>query len=488
MHLLADYAHRSGYTVLVITHTLNTIDVCDEVLFIENARLRETGKRQEVLNALEADIDDQPLQKTSFYQWANIFQHFQTDDEKRKKCTLRIGIQRSSPKSLHFKSRSTQWFIQFRCLLQRYLHIRLGDTWSFIGTLFAGMSGLLFFILPNQTFVRPSDNGEIGIALANARQSVYVVSLVVALLGLITTYTEISKEFNIYRHERLKGLSPSAYFLSKWVWLALWVGVLAPVILLSFIVLVYRQPLPGYPTPSMGEEINLWQQLIAYQIPGLLTIRSSWLVLTTLVLSCIASVTVGLVISALAGDNDKGYLYLSFIAVFVVLFSGLLKNERLKDLIDSLSIFSTGRWTYEGFSSTLGIYCWSDSWHFDEFNSSGHLVSTWLALLGYTICSVLIAIVILRLRDPWYDTRWNLIALFQQEKAKLMLAISLLVLLMSFTVFLRQQSRDYHSLNYWSNVKYGGTGALVYPNVSKVSHLGFFQYWNGHISQSWCGN
>ena len=99
------------------------------------------------------------------------------------------------------------------------MRVRLGDRWSFIGTLLAGFSGILFFILPAYTFIKPADPSEVAIALNQARQSVYVVALVVTLLGLITSYTEISKEYRIYRHERLKGLSPSAYFISKWIWL-----------------------------------------------------------------------------------------------------------------------------------------------------------------------------------------------------------------------------------------------------------------------------
>ena len=46
------------------------------------------------------------------------------------------------------------------------------------------------------------------------------------------SFTDISKEYRIYEHERLKGLSPSAYFVSKWLWLTLLVGILAPLVLL----------------------------------------------------------------------------------------------------------------------------------------------------------------------------------------------------------------------------------------------------------------
>jgi ABC-type multidrug transport system ATPase subunit len=54
MQLLAKYAHSEAMTtILVITHTLNTIDVCDAVMFIENGHLRATGATQTILRDLE---------------------------------------------------------------------------------------------------------------------------------------------------------------------------------------------------------------------------------------------------------------------------------------------------------------------------------------------------------------------------------------------------------------------------------------------------
>ena len=114
----------------------------------------------------------------------------------------------------------------------------------------------------------------------------------------------------------------------------------------------------------------------------------SWIILITLVLACITSVTLGLFISAVAGDSDKGYLYLSFVVVFIVLFSGLIRNEKLGQLVDSLSFLSTGKWAFEGFASSIGIYCWLDSWRFEEFNSTGHMISIWLSLGAFSLIAV----------------------------------------------------------------------------------------------------
>jgi ABC transport system ATP-binding/permease protein len=488
MHLLAEYAHNNGQTILVITHTLNTIDVCDEVIFIENAQLRAAGKRQEVLESLEREIPVADPAAPSFYRWAEVFEHFKTRNEHQDCAKNGAGKLERLPRSSPHSPPSMPWFYQLRLLLRRYTRVRLGDRWSLLGTLLAGFSGVLFFILPNETFIRPYEPSEWGLALVQTRQSVYVVCLVVTLIGLITSYTEISKEFRIYRHERLKGLSPSAYFMSKWVWLTVAVGILAPILLLVFIVLVYQQPLPDFPESRLGEVVTWWDQLIRFQLVGLLMVNTSWLILVTLILACISSVTLGLFISALAGDSDKGYLYLSFVVVFIVLFSGLIRNDKLEDLIDTLSFASTGKWAYEGMASSLSVYCWLDSWHFDEFNSTGHILSVWLALGLFTLTGVFLSILILRLRDPWYGRWTNLYLLAIQDRVKLTIFLSVVILLLSYTFFLRQTSHDYYSLTYWSRGDYGGTNAFEYAHVDKMYDPNLLQFWNGRISQSWCGD
>ena len=491
MSLLSAYAHKRNKTVLLITHTLNTIELCDEVVYIENGQLRASGEPQDVLAFLEKDMQltaNTISANTVFFRWAQVFERTKTNPEKRKDYKRISKLNRTkavSPTQLIVK---TPWLLQLYYLMSRHLRVRMGDRWSFFGTLMAGLSGVLFFVLPGNAFIKPFDENESALALNQARQAIYVISLVVTMLGLITSYTEISKEFRIFSHERLKGLSPSAYFFSKWIWLAVAVGILAPIILLTFIVFVYRQPLPGFPELRIGEVVGWWDQLIYFQLTGFFTSNVSWLIFFTMILSCVTSITLGLLISCAAADGGKGYLYLSFTVVFVVLFSGLIRNPKLEKLIDALSFFSVGKWSYEGVASSIGVYCWLDSWRFDEFNSSGHIFSVWVSLGVFMIVAMLLAVTLLHLHDPWYG-RWNnLISLFSRNVATVTVILSVLVLLFSYASFLRGLSYEYHSLNYWSRSEYGGTGAYQYANVNKSQELDLITYWSGTVSQSWCGD
>lgn len=489
--LLATYAHQYGKTILLITHTLNTLELCDDVIYIENGQIRKFGRPQEVLEALETDlqilVNIHPSPST-FVRWVQVFEKTITKPEKRR-IYNRLASQNTSRRgksSLRSPTNSV-WLHQFFILLKRHIRVQWGDKRAFFGTIFAGLSGILFFALPGNTFIKPFDVNERVLALSQARQSVYVISLIVTMLGMITSYTEISKEFRIYSHERLKGLSPSAYFFSKWIWLVAAVGVLAPVILLFFFVFVYRQSLPGFPETRIGEVVGLWDQLIYFQLRGFLTSNAIWLVIITLILSCIAAVTLGLLISCLAADGGKGYLYLSFTVVFVILFSGLIRNVRLEDLIDTLSFLSVGKWSYEGAAASLGLYCWLDDWRFDEFNSTGHILSVWMSLGLYIIISIFLSVVLLRLRDPWYGRWKNFRVLMSQNLTGMILLLSILILIFSYATFFRILSREYHALNYWSRTEFGGTNSYQYANVDKSSDLNWMQYWIGSLSQSWCG-
>jgi len=488
MSLLANYAHNYGKTILVITHTLNVIDLCDEIIFVENGNIREKGRPEIILKTLAEELDINlvdSINRPAFYYWAQIFERTKTRDDERQNY---VGSNNnlSTISAPFIKPRDINWFRQFRQLFNRYSRIRMNDKWSLLLTLLAGFSGFLFFVLPGNIFTRPFDFNERVLGLNQARQSIYLIAIVTTLLGLLTSYTEISKEFRIYSHEHLKGLSTSAYFLSKWLWLVLAVGILAPIFLLSFIVLVYHQPLPGFPTPRIGEDVNALNLLIKYQLVGLFTQTTSWLLLITMILSCISSVTVGLFVSAAAANNGRGYLYLSFVVVFLVLFSGLIRNAKVEEIINTLSYFSSGKWAYEGIASSLSLYCWIDSWRFDEFNSTGHIISIWLSLILSTIIAGGLSIIFLNLRDPWYRPIKNLRLLFSRNLTRTLLLVSVVILLFSYTVFLRQLSTEYHKLNYWSRSEYGGTNAYQYANIYATENPTIEQLFIGEISQSWC--
>ena len=323
------------------------------------------------------------------------------------------------------------------------------------------VGGIFLFVLPDNAFI-DNPNFRSSINIANARSAVFLLALITALIGMIAGFREVSKESRLYRHERLKGLSPLAYLLSKWIWLTLAVGVVAPVMLLGILVLLHHQPL----------DANSSQVAIVTLLGGI-----------TLVLTCIAALTLGLTISALAGNDNTATVLLALAVIFHVLLSGLLGNAGLKDVIDRLSTFATSHWAVEGLSSSLSLYCWGPTPRFEEFNSYGHIGSTWLSLLIYILVTLTIGVVVLRARDSWSSTR-ILVQSVRANQKLVVLSIGSLLFLGSWATFLRDQSWAYFSLDYMDE----SFGGFQHVSINDIPNASVLQRLNGDLSQSRCAN
>lgn len=460
MERLRERAHQNHQTLLLVTHTLNTIRECDQILFIENSTLHAIGDPYTILRQLEDRRNQGSAEQSDFYRWANVFDHYKTDEEKREREKIELP---TGPVLTSAEVRSeppvSQWR-QFSVLFRRYFRVRLNEWHVLVTTLALGfIGGFFLFVLPENSFDRP-DPSEFDTRIVAAREAVFILALIVVLIGLIAGFREISKEFRIYRHERLKGISPLAYFLSKWVWLAVAVGIIAPAELMLML-FVQGQPYPSTP----------WNPQTVVTLGGV-----------TLILTCIAALTLGLAISAIAGNENVATVLLALAVIFHVLLSGLVRNRALENVINTLSALATSRWGVEGFASSLSFYCWATVKRFDEFNSYGHLVSVWLSLMAYVLVGIGVSVIALYLRDPWINLRG--VAQYGVAHCRMILIlVGLLIFILSWALFLREQSQGYYSLTYPDRF-YGG---IRFARIEYVENASSLQRLDGYISQSQCG-
>ena len=280
---------------------------------------------------------------------------------------------------------------------------------------------------------------------SDARQAIFIIALVVTLLGLIGSFLEITKERPIYRYERGKGLSPWAYLLSKWIMLSVIVGLLAPT-LLMFILTFQGQQMPA-----------------------------PYLVMGSLYLACIASVTLGLAISAASNNERTATGLLGIVVVFNLFFSGGVDfNERFQPLLERISVFAPSHWAAEGISVSIQIYCWASNPRFQDFFSFGHLSSVWLYLVVYILAALGLAFVALRMQDIWYARRDRIFKALVNDQMLVLLA--LIIIAWSWALFLNYRSQEYYQLRADAdNVRIENA---VYRNL--------FQTVNGYLSQSQC--
>lgn len=489
MKRLRDQAHDNHQAIVVVTHTLNTLDLCDKVLFVENRRLlycaTSANAISETLEYIPVPMRDEISKRPdNFSKWVAIFENFRTKGNNKKwweifKISNYFMIQNDNEQQQskdYFKKASRKSSIttpnkkpktppvyfahQLKHLLSRYTLIRFNDWRVFLITLAMGLvGGFLLFVMPDQAFVNnPQFSSSVNIT--NTRSNIFLLALIVAFIGLIASFREVSKEFAIYRHERLKGLSPAAYLLSKWTWLIIFVGGIAPTTLLGMLLFWYRQPL----------DLQTSAQSIVILLGSL-----------TLILVCIAAITLGLALSSIAGSDNAATGLLALTVIFHVLLSGLVGNANIKDIIDQLSIFATSHWAVEGFSSSLNIFCWSPTPRFEEYNSWGHIISIYFSLLLYIFFAFVVALAGLLSRDSWssLSSYKNLITL---NITKIIMIIGIVLCLASWMSYLKQQSQAFYDLVFYDSL-YGG---WVRPSIKKISSANLIQSAVGLLSQSRC--
>ena len=207
------HTNGQGPTIVLITHTLESLDRCDKVAFVANSRLLAAGTPDEVFERLRVDIPiahvpTQSIETHRFEYWAAIFDTHKTHEtvaqrRERKPPSVVPAYAKAPNRGLQ---PDTFWR-QFRILVSRYFTLRSNDLYGMVSALVSGfVVGFLMLVAPSEVFLRPESND--GTA---ARQTVVLYTILVVIMGAFISHREISKEFRIYVHERTKGLDPLAY-------------------------------------------------------------------------------------------------------------------------------------------------------------------------------------------------------------------------------------------------------------------------------------
>lgn len=481
MQQLRNLAEKEERTVLAVIHEgagKHVLDKCHRVIFLACGGVivwdDPPGDMQNWAEETAKIGSDEDW-------WAALFRHFGPD---WKSTDGTGGAQRTQPpkRNRHVRTghreRSVPVWHQLRVLLRRYWSVMCGNPVSLaLNTLMGALGGMFLFVLQSNAFIY--DPGEdFSREIGDARNAIFLVGLVVVLIGLIGGFQEIVKELRakspIYSHERLKGLSPWAYLLSKWGLLSGLIGILAPVLLMIVLVLVHHQGLPaeGVLLTARPPWLVKLSKLVPTQMRSLaLTLQVEGLF--TLILACVAALTLGLLISALSSNPNTVTVLLALVVIVQLVLSGLIQNESSKELIDRLSVFATSRWAIEGFSTNLNLYCWAAVPQFRDYCSLGHLFSVWFFLIVYTLVALAVAYVTLRLKEPFYSKRK---ALWNGLSNKGFLVILLVVMCLgSWGRFFNAHAQEYFELRTDRDVR-----------IEDVASKNLYQTFIGHISQSQC--
>ncbi|MFF9839766.1 FHA domain-containing protein [Streptomyces sp. NPDC013740] len=371
MHMLRGLAD-DGRTVIVVTHSVLSLDVCDRLLVLApGGRVAYYGPPDETLGffgfdqwpeAFEAFENDRARDWAGQYR-ASRFHRQYIEEAMARPAPAPIGAPAEPAPPPPPKAQS--WGSQLRTLVRRYTAALAADR-TFLAIMIA-----LPFVMGGMA--RALSDGSLG------PESTLNVLLILCVGGVLTgaanAVRELVKERTIYRRERAVGLSRSAYLMSKVVVLGL--ITVAQAVVLTLVALI------GVPLNVPDGKGVLMPPLVE------LTLAVALLAFTAMML--------GLFVSALVSKEEVTMPLLVLLAIVQVVFCGALLNVRGTPVLEQLAWLVPSRWAFAAMGATIDIGAVAPSEKTAD-PLMDHTVSAWLFDMGMlVVLSVVLGFVVARL-------------------------------------------------------------------------------------------
>ncbi|MFJ2091320.1 FHA domain-containing protein [Streptomyces sp. NPDC087901] len=326
MHMLRDLAD-DGRTVIVVTHSVLSLDVCDRLLVLApGGKIAYYGPPEDALAFF------------GFAEWPEAFEAFENDrdrpwaEEYAASPFHRQYIDNASsqPQLPHAAAaavapppKTRSWSAQLRTLVRRYAAALSADR-TFLVIMIA-----LPFVMGAMTRALAGSR----LTQETAMNALLILCVGGVLTGAANAVRELVKERVIYQRERAVGLSRSAYLMSK-------VVVLGTITVLQAVVLT----LVGL----VGVDLN------APGGQGVLLPPLAEITLTVALLSFTAMM-LGLLVSALVRKEEVTMPLLVLLAIVQVVFCGALLKLHGVPGIEQLSWLIPSRWALGAMAGTIGL-------------------------------------------------------------------------------------------------------------------------------------
>ncbi|MCT4357100.1 FHA domain-containing protein [Streptomyces sp. Je 1-79] len=369
MHMLRGLAD-DGRTVIVVTHSVLSLDVCDRLLVLApGGRVAYYGP------------PDKSLGFFGFDQWPEAFEAFETDrgrdwagqyrSSRLHRQYIDDAMQRpGAPSSGEVPEpgpppKAQSWGSQLRTLVRRYAAALSADR-----TFLAIMIALPFVM---GAMARALSEGSLN------PESTLNVLLILCVGGVLTgaanAVRELVKERTIYRRERAVGLSRSAYLMSK-------VVVLGTITVVQAVVLTL--------VALIGVPLNVPDGKGVFLPPLVeLTLAVALLSFTAMML--------GLFVSALVRKEEVTMPLLVLLAIVQVVFCGALLTVTGTPVLEQLAWLVPSRWAFAAMGATIDIGQIAPS---DKTTDPlmDHTLGAWLFDMGMlVVLSVLLGFLVARL-------------------------------------------------------------------------------------------
>ncbi|MFD5063301.1 MULTISPECIES: FHA domain-containing protein [unclassified Streptomyces] len=333
MQLLRGLAD-DGRTVLVVTHSVAELAICDKLLVMApGGSVAYFGPPEEALNFFGyttwADVFS-AFENYRDYDWAGRWrgsQHYQM---------YAADIDAVAAQSVHMPPpqqmrppKPQGWMTQLWTLIRRYVSVIASDK-GFMGlmVILPAVLGIVSVVIPADFGLAPPKppskfNGDAGTIML-------ILAVGMCFSGAANSVRELIKERVIYERERATGLSRSAYLMSKVIVLGV-ITAIQGVIICGI----------GFATRDLPEE-------------GLVMPPAVELCVTITALG-FTSMMFGLVISSLVKTAEKTMPLLVMFAIVQVVFTGILFQVFGSPGLEQFAWLMPSRWAIAAAGSTLDL-------------------------------------------------------------------------------------------------------------------------------------
>ncbi|WP_173817319.1 FHA domain-containing protein [Mycobacterium sp. IEC1808] len=320
----------AGRVVLVVTHSLTYLDVCDQVLLLApGGKTAFCGPPSQIGPAMGTT------------NWADIFSTVAGDpDGAKARYLARTGPPPPPPpaeKPAEIGDPShTSLFRQFSTIARRQVRLIVSDRGYFV------FLALLPFIMGSLSMSVPGDVGfgrpnPMGAAPTEPAQILVLLNVGAVFMGTALTIRDLIGERAIFLREQAVGLSTSAYLLAK-----VFVYTVFAVIQSAIVTVI---AILGKGGPTQGA--------VALGIPNLE-------LFVDVAMTTVASAMLGLVLSSIARSNEQIMPLLVVAVMSQLVFSGgmIPVTDRLG--LDQMSWATPARWGFAASASTVDLLSLQD--------------------------------------------------------------------------------------------------------------------------------
>ncbi len=329
-----------GRTVIVVTHDVAHLDLCDRVLMLVPL-LDTEGKVVAGGRVAYFGPPDEGLQFFGKPDWAAVYESFDKDATRDWATEFTDSHYHTNYVTTGLSSRVPQQgrgeperpplprsrIGQMSTLARRYLAVVASDR------LYLGFTIALPLILGLLVRSLPDSLGLTGPPRSNpnAESILLILAVAACLNGAASSVRELVKERPIYNRERAAGLSAGAYLWSKLIVLGV-ISVLQAVVLVLIGLIGRKMPAQGVVLPSALAEIMLAIALLA-----------------------LASMAIGLLISAAVSTSETALPLLVVLTLVQVVMTGGVIPLNGKVGLQQLAYVFPSRWGFGATASTTQL-------------------------------------------------------------------------------------------------------------------------------------